>query len=57
MCKNILIPVDGSEGSGKALHEAAKPATKFDAKIMLLHLRELPSTLVPWPIRILTLLL
>jgi len=40
MYKNILIPVDGSEGSGKALHEAAKLAAKFDAKIYLLHVRE-----------------
>lgn len=43
MYKHILCPVDGSEGSGKALHEAAKLATQFDAKIFLLHVREPPT--------------
>lgn len=37
MSKNILVPVDGSEHSKKALEFAAELCGKFDGKLTLLH--------------------
>ena len=39
---NILVPVDGSEQSNKALEIAKDIAVKFNASITLLHVYELP---------------
>src|SRR5690349_20919719 len=40
--KRILVPVDFSESSRKALHYAAPLAKQFKAEILLLHSDELP---------------
>lgn len=37
MSKNILVPVDGSDHSKKALEFAAELATRFDGQLFLLH--------------------
>lgn len=37
MMKNILVPLDGSENSQKALSQAIEIAQKFDASIVLLN--------------------
>jgi len=44
MFKNILVAVDGSEHSEKALNYALELAEKFDAKITLIHVY---SSVVP----------
>lgn len=49
--KTILVPVDFSESSRKALHYAVSFARQFNAEILLLHSVELPS---PPPETILT---
>jgi nucleotide-binding universal stress UspA family protein len=36
----MLVPVDGSKSSGKALNYAASLAKKLDAKLTLLHVQE-----------------
>ena len=47
MYRKILVPLDGSPGSEKALHEAAELAEQFAAKVFLLHVRE-PLTAVEY---------
>jgi nucleotide-binding universal stress UspA family protein len=45
--KNILVPVDFSEGSEHALDYAVSLASKLDAKIHLLHVITIPALGVP----------
>ncbi len=40
--KNILVPVDGSEISNKALDYASEIGKKFGAEVTVLHVYELP---------------
>jgi nucleotide-binding universal stress UspA family protein len=40
MSKNILVPVDGSEHSKKALEFACELANKFDGKLHLVHVAQ-----------------
>lgn len=47
MFKKILVPVDGSEGSDKALRTAAEIAQRFKAKVYLLFVAEPPGMLYP----------
>jgi len=42
MIKNILIPVDGSEHSKKALHLGCDLAQKYGAAVHLIHIAESP---------------
>lgn len=42
MIKNILIPVDGSEHSKKALHMGCDLAKKYGAAVHLIHVAESP---------------
>lgn len=42
MISNILIPVDGSEHSAKALHIGCDLAVKYGAAVHLLHVTESP---------------
>lgn len=43
MIKNILVPVDGSEHSKKALELACDLAAKYDAQLHLLHVSLVPD--------------
>ena len=43
MFKKILVPVDGSEASVKALQTAARMAESFGAEVMLFHVMQLPA--------------
>lgn len=43
MFKRILVPVDGSEVSLKALKTAAKMAESFGSELMIFHVMQLPS--------------
>ena len=47
--KNILVPVDGSEHSSRAIEYASKIASKFNSKLTLLHAYffTLPITTLP----------
>lgn len=47
MFQNVLVPVDGSKGSSKALHLTAEIAKKFGAKVFLLFAVEPPGMLYP----------
>jgi len=47
MFKNILVAVDGSEHSKKALNYALELAEKFDGKITLIHVYSSVVPLVP----------
>ena len=40
MFRKILVPVDGSEHSGKALSLAKELASKFDSEVLVFHVRE-----------------
>ena len=40
--KNILVPIDGSEGSKNAIQKAKEFAMAFNSNVTLLHIRELP---------------
>lgn len=44
MIKSILVPIDGSESSGRAVQFAARVAAKFGASVLFLHvLDKLPA--------------
>jgi nucleotide-binding universal stress UspA family protein len=45
----ILVPLDGSEHSLKALEEAAQIAKKFSGKITLIHVYSVPPLMMPEP--------
>jgi nucleotide-binding universal stress UspA family protein len=45
--KRILVPVDFSESSRRALDYAHRLAVKFDAALHLIHVCEIPSTMTP----------
>lgn len=47
--KNILLPVDGSDYSKRALGLAISFAKKFEAKITVLNIYELPIPLTGYP--------
>jgi nucleotide-binding universal stress UspA family protein len=47
--KNVLVPLDGSEHSLRALETAIQIAKKFDAKITLLHVYSVTVTPVIMP--------
>jgi len=49
--KNILVPLDGSEHSSRALETAIQITKKFDAKITLIHVYSVtaPPVIMPEP--------
>jgi nucleotide-binding universal stress UspA family protein len=47
--KNVLVPLDGSEHSLRALETAIQIAKKFDAKITLIHVFSVTATPVIMP--------
>jgi nucleotide-binding universal stress UspA family protein len=47
--KNVLVPLDGSEHSSRALETAIQIAKKFDAKITLIHVYSVAATPVIMP--------
>lgn len=46
--KKILIPVDGSEYSDKALESGKKLAKAFDSKVVLVHVKDVRFPLYPY---------
>jgi nucleotide-binding universal stress UspA family protein len=49
MIKKILVPVDGSEYSDKALDEAVDLATKYSAELHLVHVVPIATALITGP--------
>lgn len=47
--KNILLPIDGSDYSKRALGFAISFAKKFEAKVILLNIYELPIPITGYP--------
>ena len=49
MFSKILVPLDGSEQSLRALEEAAQLAKKFDGKLTLVHVYSVQPIMMPEP--------
>ena len=49
MFANILVPIDGSQPALKAVGSAAEIARRFDSRVTLVHVQQLPGSWLAAP--------